>query len=35
MIPTKRSIKGMDERGRMILLIRTLKGLKRKKFPLL
>jgi hypothetical protein len=35
MTPTKREIKGKDERGRMPLLIRTLKGLKREKFPLL
>jgi hypothetical protein len=33
MTPTKRAIKGKDERGRMPLSIRTLKGLKREKFP--
>jgi hypothetical protein len=33
MTPTKRAIKGKDKRGRMPLLIRTLKGLKREKFP--
>jgi hypothetical protein len=32
MTPTKRAIKGKDERGRMPLSIRTLKGLKREKF---
>jgi hypothetical protein len=32
MTPTKRAIKGKDERGRMPLPIRTLKGLKREKF---
>jgi hypothetical protein len=32
MIPTKRVIKGKDERRRMPLLIRTLKGLNREKF---
>jgi hypothetical protein len=31
----KRAKKGKDERGRMSLLIRTLKDLKREKFPLL
>jgi hypothetical protein len=31
----KRPKKGKDERGRMSLLIRTLKDLKREKFPLL
>jgi hypothetical protein len=35
MTPTKRAKKGKDERGRMPLPIRTLKGLKREKFPLL
>jgi hypothetical protein len=35
MTPTKRAKKGEGERGRMSLLIRTLKALKRKKFPLL
>jgi hypothetical protein len=35
MNPTKRAIKDKDERGRMLLLIRTLKDLKREKFPLL
>jgi hypothetical protein len=33
--PTKRAKKGKDERGRMSLPIRTLKVLKREKFPLL
>jgi hypothetical protein len=33
MNPIKRVIKGKDERGRMPLLIRTLKGIKREKFP--
>jgi hypothetical protein len=33
MIPTKRAIKGKDERGRMSLPIRTLKNLEREKFP--
>jgi hypothetical protein len=32
MTPTKRAIKGKDERGRMPLSIRILKGLKREKF---
>jgi hypothetical protein len=35
MTPTKRVKKGEGERGRMSLLIRTLKALKREKFPLL
>jgi hypothetical protein len=35
MCPTKRAKKGKDERGRMPLLIKTLKALKREKFPLL
>jgi hypothetical protein len=35
MTPTKRAKKGKDERGRMPFLIKTLKGLKREKFPLL
>jgi hypothetical protein len=35
MSPTKRAKKGKDERGRMPLSIRTLKALKREKFPLL
>jgi hypothetical protein len=35
MTPTKRAKKGKDERGRMPLSIRTLKTLKREKFPLL
>jgi hypothetical protein len=35
MTPTKRVIKCEGERGRMSLLIRTLKALKRKKIPLL
>jgi hypothetical protein len=35
MNPTKRAKKGEGERGRMPLLITTLKALKRKKFPLL
>jgi hypothetical protein len=33
MTPTKIAIKGKGKRGRMTLLIRTLKGLKREKFP--
>jgi hypothetical protein len=33
--PKKRAKKGKDERGRMSLPIRTLKVLKREKFPLL
>jgi hypothetical protein len=33
--PTKRAKKVKDERGRMSLPIRTLKVLKREKFPLL
>jgi hypothetical protein len=33
MTPTKRAIKAKDARGRMSLLIRTLKGLKRENFP--
>jgi hypothetical protein len=33
--PTKRAKKSKGERGRMSLLIRTLKALKREKFPLL
>jgi hypothetical protein len=33
MNPIKRAIKGKDERGRMPLLIRILKGIKREKFP--
>jgi hypothetical protein len=33
--PTKRAKKGEGERGRMSLPIRTLKALKREKFPLL
>jgi hypothetical protein len=33
--PTKRIIKCKDKRGRMSLLIRKLKGLKREKSPLL
>jgi hypothetical protein len=32
---TERAKKGKDKRGRMSLLIRTLKALKREKFPLL
>jgi hypothetical protein len=32
---TKRAKKGEGERGRMSLLTRTLKALKREKFPLL
>jgi hypothetical protein len=32
MIPTKRAIKGKDQRGRMPLLIKIFKGLKREKF---
>jgi hypothetical protein len=35
MTPTKRAKKGEGKRGRMLLLIRTLKALKREKFPLL
>jgi hypothetical protein len=35
MTPTKRAKKGEGERGRMSLLIRTLKALKREKFTLL
>jgi hypothetical protein len=35
MTPTKRAKKGERERGRMSLLIRTLKALKREKFSLL
>jgi hypothetical protein len=35
MTPTKRAKKGKDKRGRMPLPIRTLKALKREKFPLL
>jgi hypothetical protein len=35
MTPTKRAKKGEDERGRMSLLIMTLKALKREKFSLL
>jgi hypothetical protein len=35
MTPTKRAKKGESERGRMSLLIRTLKALKREKFTLL
>jgi hypothetical protein len=35
MTPTNRAKKGEGERGRMSLLIRTLKALKREKFPLL
>jgi hypothetical protein len=35
MTPTKRAKKGKDKRGRMPLLISTLNGLKREKFPLL
>jgi hypothetical protein len=35
MTPTKRAKKVEGERGRMSLLIRTLKALKREKFPLL
>jgi hypothetical protein len=35
MTPTKIAKKGKDERGRMPLLIRTLKVLKREKFQLL
>jgi hypothetical protein len=35
MTPTKSAKKGEGERGRMSLLIRTLKALKREKFPLL
>jgi hypothetical protein len=35
MTPTKSAKKGKDERGRMSLLIRTLKALKREKFSLL
>jgi hypothetical protein len=35
MTPTKKEKKGKDQRGRMPLSIRTLKALKREKFPLL
>jgi hypothetical protein len=35
MTPTKRPKKGKGERGRMLLLITTLKAQKREKFPLL
>jgi hypothetical protein len=35
MTPTKRAKKGKDEGGRMSLPNRTLKTLKREKFPLL
>jgi hypothetical protein len=35
MTPTKRAKKGEGERGRMSLLIMTLKSLKRERFPLL
>jgi hypothetical protein len=35
MTPTKRAKKGEGKRGRMSLLITTLKALKREKFPLL
>jgi hypothetical protein len=35
MTPTERANKGEGKRGRMSLLIRTLKALKREKFPLL
>jgi hypothetical protein len=35
MTPTKRAEKGEGERGRMSLLIMTLKALKREKLPLL
>jgi hypothetical protein len=35
MTPTKRAKKDKGERGRMSLLIKTLKALKREKFPLL
>jgi hypothetical protein len=35
MTPTKRAKKCEGQRGRMSLLIRTLKALKREKFPLL
>jgi hypothetical protein len=35
MTSTKRAKKGEGERGRMSLLIKTLKALKRGKFPLL
>jgi hypothetical protein len=35
MTPTKRAKKGKGERGRISLLIRTLKALKREKFLLL
>jgi hypothetical protein len=35
MTPTKRAKKDEGERGRMSLLIRTLKALKRETFPLL
>jgi hypothetical protein len=34
MTPTKRANKDEGERGRMSLWIRTLKALKREKFPL-
>jgi hypothetical protein len=34
MIPTKRAKIGKNERGRMSLTIRTMKALKREKFPL-
>jgi hypothetical protein len=33
MNPTKRAMQGNDKRGRLLLPIRTLKGLKREKFP--
>jgi hypothetical protein len=35
MTPTKRAKKGEGKRGRISLLIRTLKALMREKFPLL
>jgi hypothetical protein len=35
MTPTKRAEKGEGERGRMSLLVMTLKALKREKLPLL
>jgi hypothetical protein len=35
MSPTKRAKKGKDERGRMPVPIKTLKALKRQKFPAL
>jgi hypothetical protein len=35
MTPTKRAKKGEGKRGRISLLITTLKALKREKFPLL